>query len=182
MQIKKLFINNNTLFKGPLLIKNKVFIDERGYFKESWNQRKFNSIIGSNEVFVQDNHSLSYKGVLRGMHYQKAPMEQGKLLRCIKGKIFDVLIDIRKNSQTNMKWIGLELDSNNNEILWIPKGFAHGFLTLTDEAEVQYKTTEYWSKEHEETIKWNDPKIAINWPDIIKSPKVSVKDNSAKNL
>ena len=108
--------------------------------------KKFNAIIGSNEVFVQDNHSLSYKGVLRGMHYQRSPMEQGKLLRCIKGKIFDVLLDIRKDSQTNMKWIGLELDSNNNEQLWIPKGFAHGFLTLTDEAEVQYKTTEYWSK------------------------------------
>ena len=182
MKTKKLFINKNTLLKGPLLIKNTVFIDERGYFKESWNQKKFNEIIGSNEVFVQDNHSLSHKGVLRGMHYQKAPMEQGKLLRCIKGKIFDVLIDIRKDSQTNMKWIGLELNSENHEQLWIPKGFAHGFLTLTDEAEVQYKTTEYWSKEHEKTIKWNDPKIAINWPDIINSPKVSEKDNSVKEL
>ena len=181
MHIKKLFINKNTLLKGPLLIKNKVFIDERGYFKESWNQKKFNEIIGSNEVFVQDNHSLSYKGVLRGMHYQKAPMEQGKLLRCIKGKIFDVLVDIRKDSQTNMKWIGLELDSNNHEQLWVPKGFAHGFLTLSDEAEVQYKTTEYWSKEHEETIKWNDPQIAIKWP-LTKAPKLSEKDNNAKNL
>ncbi len=181
MHIKKLFINKNTLLKGPLLIKNKVFIDERGYFKESWNQKKFNEIIGSNEVFVQDNHSLSYKGVLRGMHYQKAPMEQGKLLRCIKGKIFDVLVDIRKDSQTNMKWIGLELDSYNHEQLWIPKGFAHGFLTLSDEAEVQYKTTEYWSKEHEETIKWNDPQIAIKWP-LTKAPKLSEKDNNAKNL
>ena len=130
---------------------------------------------------MQDNHSLSYKGVLRGMHYQRAPMEQGKLFRCIKGKIFDVLVDIRKDSQTNMKWIGLELDSNNHEILWVPKGFAHGFLTLTDEAEVQYKTTEYWSKEHEETIKWDDPKIAIKWP-VKKSPKLSKKDNIANNL
>ena len=181
MKIKKLFINKNTLLKGPLLIKNTVFFDERGYFKESWNQKKFNEIIGSNEVFVQDNHSLSYKGVLRGMHYQRAPMEQGKLLRCIKGKIFDVLVDIRKDSQTNMKWIGLEIDSNNHELLWVPKGFAHGFLTLSDEAEVQYKTTEYWSKEHEETIKWDDPQIAIKWP-ITKSPKVSEKDNKAKNL
>ena len=181
MKIKKLFINQNTLLKGPLLIKNKVFFDERGYFKESWNQKKFNEIIGSNEVFVQDNHSLSYKGVLRGMHYQRAPMEQGKLLRCIKGKIFDVLVDIRKDSQTNMKWIGLELDSNNHEQLWIPKGFAHGFLTLTDEAEVQYKTTEYWSKEHEETIKWDDPQIAIKWP-VTKPPKLSEKDNIAENL
>ena len=181
MKIKKLFINKNTLLKGPILIKNEVFIDERGYFKESWNQKKFNEIIGSNEVFVQDNHSLSYKGVLRGMHYQRAPMEQGKLLRCIKGKIFDVLVDIRKDSQTNMKWIGLELDSNNHEQLWVPKGFAHGFLTLTDEAEVQYKTTEYWSKDHEEIIKWDDPQIAIKWP-ITKSPKVSEKDNKVKNL
>ena len=181
MKIKKLFINKNTLLKGPLIIKNKVLIDERGYFKESWNQKKFNEIIGSNEVFVQDNHSLSYKGVLRGMHYQRAPMEQGKLLRCIKGKIFDVLVDIRKDSQTNMKWIGLELDSNNHEQLWVPKGFAHGFLTLTDEAEVQYKTTEYWSKDHEEIIKWDDPQISIKWP-ITKSPKVSEKDNKVKNL
>ena len=181
MKIKKLFINKNTLLKGPLIIKNKVLIDERGYFKESWNQKKFNEIIGSNEVFVQDNHSLSYKGVLRGLHYQRAPMEQGKLLRCIKGKIFDVIVDIRKDSQTNMKWVGLELDSKNNEQLWIPKGFAHGFLTLTDEAEVQYKTTEYWSKEHEEIIKWDDPQIAIKWP-FTKSLKLSEKDNTAKHL
>ncbi len=181
MKIKKLFINKNTLLKGPLLIKNTISVDERGYFKESWNQKKFNEIIESNEIFVQDNHSLSYKGVLRGMHYQRAPMGQGKLLRCIKGKIFDVIIDIRKDSQTNMKWIGLELDSNNHEQLWIPKGFAHGFLTLTDEAEVQYKTTEYWSKEHEETIKWDDPKIAIKWPKV-KLLKVSEKDNSAMYL
>jgi len=181
MKIQKLFVNKNTLLKGPLLIKNTISVDERGYFKESWNQKKFNEIIESNEIFVQDNHSKSYKGVLRGMHYQRAPMGQGKLLRCIKGKIFDVIIDIRKDSQTNMKWIGLELDSNNHEQLWIPKGFAHGFLTLTDEAEVQYKTTEYWSKEHEETIRWDDPKIAIKWPKV-KLLKISEKDNSAMYL
>ena len=130
---------------------------------------------------IKDNHSSSFKGVLRGLHYQLPSKAQEKLIRCTVGKIFDVLVDIRKDSQTNMKWIGLELDSNNHEHLWVPKGFAHGFLTLTDEAEVQYKTTEYWSKDHEETIKWDDPQIAIKWP-ITKSPKVSEKDNKVKNL
>ena len=117
--VKVNFDNINKLDKKNrelIIVHNQSYKDKRGYFKESWNQKKFNEIIGSNEVFVQDNHSLSYKGVLRGLHYQRAPMEQGKLLRCIKGKIFDVLVDIRKDSQTNMKWIGLELDSNNHEM------------------------------------------------------------------
>ncbi len=182
MNTEKLFINKETLFEGPLIIKNKVFYDKRGYFKESWNQKEFNQLIGSNIIFVQDNHSLSFRGVLRGMHYQKAPMSQGKLLRCIKGKIFDVIVDIRENSPTYMKWKGLELFENDHKQLWIPKGFAHGFLTLSNKAEVQYKTTEYWSKKHEETIKWDDPKISINWPIIEKFPSTSEKDNSAKNL
>jgi len=182
MHTEKLFINKDTFLEGPLLIKNKVYSDKRGFFKESWNQKKFNDLIGLNATFVQDNHSFSYKGVLRGMHYQSFPMEQGKLVRCTKGKIFDVVIDIRKDSPTKLKWVGLELNSENHEQLWIPTGFAHGFLTLTDQTEVQYKTTEYWSKEHEKTIKWDDPKIAINWPEIIDFPKVSEKDNSAKYL
>ena len=155
--------------------------EQRGFFKESWNEKYFNTIVGIDQNFVQDNHSFSIKGVIRGMHYQKEPMAQGKLIRCIRGEIYDVIVDIREKSQTFLKWKGIELNSKNNEQLWVPKGFAHGFLTLTDEAEVQYKTTEYWSKDHEEIIKWDDPQISIKWP-ITKSPKVSQKDNKVKNL
>ena len=150
--------------KGPFLITPQIFGDQRGFFYESWNKNIFDININSNVNFVQDNHSKSIKGVLRGLHYQTNPFPQGKLVRCISGSIFDVAIDLRKNSETFAMWIGVELSSENMKQLWIPEGFAHGFLTMSDFAEVLYKTTDYWSKDHEKSIKWDDKTLAINWP------------------
>ena len=180
MEVKKLFTASNIELHGALLLKNNIFLDKRGYFKESWNKKYFNKIIGVDQNFVQDNHSFSIKGVIRGMHYQKEPRAQGKLIRCIRGKIYDVIVDIREKYQTFLKWKGIELDSRNNEQLWVPKGFAHGFLTLSEESEVAYKTTDYWSKEYERTIRWNDPEINIKWPKMNSEYIVSDKDNAAK--
>ena len=147
-----------------ILIKPKVFQDERGFFLETYKKSDFEKA-GIKAEFVQDNHSKSVKGVLRGLHFQKKPFAQGKLVRCIKGKIFDVAVDIRKESPTFGKWVGYELSEENKHILWIPEGFAHGFLTLSDEAEVIYKVSggEY-SPEHDAGIIWNDPDIDIKWP------------------
>ena len=148
------------------IIEPEVFKDERGFFFESFNLKRFEKIIGSKVLFVQDNHSKSNYGVLRGLHYQLPPFEQGKLLRVISGEIFDVAIDIRKSSPNFGKWIGINISAVNKKQIWIPKGFAHGFLTLSEFAEVQYKTTDYWSKKHERIINWRDPSIDINWPDL----------------
>jgi len=147
-----------------ILIKPKVFQDERGFFLETYKKSDFEKA-GIKAEFVQDNHSKSVKGVLRGLHFQKKPFAQGKLVRCIRGKIFDVAVDIRKGSPTFGKWVGYELSEENRYILWIPEGFAHGFLTLSDEAEVIYKVSggEY-SPEHDAGIIWNDPDIDIKWP------------------
>ncbi len=147
-----------------ILIKPKVFQDERGFFLETYKKSDFEKA-GIKAEFVQDNHSKSVKGVLRGLHFQKKPFAQGKLVRCIRGKIFDVAVDIRKGSPTFGKWVGYELSEENKHILWIPEGFAHGFLTLSDEAEVIYKVSggEY-SPEHDAGIIWNDPDIDIKWP------------------
>ena len=147
-----------------ILIKPKVFQDERGFFLETYKKSDFEKV-GIKAEFVQDNHSKSVKGVLRGLHFQKKPFAQGKLVRCIRGKIFDVAVDIRKGSPTFGKWVGYELSEENRYILWIPEGFAHGFLTLSDEAEVIYKVSggEY-SPEHDAGIIWNDPDIDIKWP------------------
>ena len=182
MKTEELFTENNLVIKGPLLIKNNVFEDNRGFFKESWNQAKFDEIVGSKISFVQDNHSLSYKGVLRGMHFQISPKEQGKLVRCTRGEIYDVIVDIRKYSPTYLKWTGIILNQLNHKNLWIPEGFAHGFLTLSKEAEVQYKTTEYWSKENERCIRWDDPKIKIKWPMNSKFIIISDKDKISNFL
>ena len=149
---------------GPLLIKPKVFGDERGWFFESWNQKKFNSAIGENVIFSQDNHSRSVRGVLRGLHYQLDPEPQAKLVRASYGSIFDVAVDIRSESETFGKWVGAELTSSNHHQLWIPEGFAHAFLTLSEVAEVQYKARGFWNKACERAIRWNDPKINIEWP------------------
>ena len=143
---------------------------------ESWNQRKFNDAVGKDISFKQDNHSKSSKGVLRGLHFQCNPFAQGKLVRCIRGEIYDVAVDIRKESKTFLEWVGVLLNSQNHNQLWIPEGFAHGFLTLSDSAEVLYKTTEYWSKNHEKTVIWNDPKLSIDWLKKINDPKLSPKD------
>ena len=149
-----------------ILIKPDIFDDERGFFFEAFNQKKFNEAIGQEIIFVQDNHSKSKKGVLRGLHYQEEPFMQGKLVRVIQGEIFDVAVDIRKGSDTFGKWVSQVLSSKNKYQLWIPKGFAHGFISLTENAEVIYKTTNYYSPKHEKVIKFNDEKFKISWPKI----------------
>jgi len=164
-----------------LLIEPQVYNDERGNFFESFNQIKFEEIIGSNINFVQDNQSYSTKGVLRGLHYQSSPMEQAKLVNVTHGKVFDVAVDIRKNSQTYGQWVGKILSSENRRQLWIPEGFAHGFLTLTDSASLFYKVTNYYSKSCERGIFWNDSDINIHWPNVDK-PLLSSKDANAKFL
>ena len=166
-----------------ILIKPKVFGDKRGFFMETYKKSDFDKV-GIDTDFVQDNHSKSVKGVLRGLHYQKEPFAQGKLVRCIKGRIFDVAVDIRKGSPTFGKWVGYELSEENKLMLWIPKGFAHGFLTLSDEAEVIYKVSggEY-SPKHDAGIIWNDPDIGIEWPiENIKGILLSDKDKNLPRL
>lgn len=171
--------NKGDLLEGILLLKPKVYKDSRGLFLESWNSRDFKKTIQKEVEFVQDNHSSSLKGVLRGLHYQKSPFSQGKLIRCSHGKIFDVAVDIRKDSKTFSQWVGVILDSFNHYQLWIPRGFAHGFLTLSESAEVSYKTDQYWMQEFEESIRWDDPRISIEWPNINHEYILSDKDNKA---
>ena len=149
--------------QGPLLLTPRVFGDERGFFFESWNQQAFNAATGDT-AFVQDNHSRSSRGVLRGLHYQLPPHPQGKLVRCVLGEIFDVAVDIRRSSPTFGQWVGAVLSADNKQQLWVPAGFAHGFLTLSEQAEVLYKTTDFWSRECERAIRWDDPALAIAWP------------------
>ena len=159
------------------IIEPKVFGDDRGFFFESFSQRVFDEAIGRHVDFVQDNHSKSSKGVLRGLHYQLNPHAQGKLVRCIAGAVYDVAVDIRKSSPYFGKWIGVELSSENKRQLWIPEGFAHGFYTLEDNTEFVYKTTNFYSKECERSIVWNDPTLGINWPK--ENILLSEKDKSA---
>lgn len=160
------------------LCEPKVFGDERGFFFESFNQRMFEEAIGKKVQFVQDNHSRSVKNVLRGLHYQ-IQQPQGKLVRVVQGEVFDVAVDIRKSSPTFGKWVGAILSAENKHQLWVPEGFAHGFVTLSESAEFLYKTTDYWAPAFERSIRWNDPEIGINWP-IHSEPTVSAKD--AKGL
>ena len=147
-----------------LLIEPQVFGDDRGFFYESFNQNKFEAALGHKINFVQDNHSKSVKGVLRGLHYQLTPKVQGKLVRVIQGEVFDVAVDLRHSSPTFGKWVGEILSSDNKKQLWIPEGFAHGFLTLSDTAEFLYKTTNFYSKEHENSLLWSDKDLGITWP------------------
>jgi len=162
------------------LIKPRVFGDTRGFFFESFNQRRFNEIIGRKALFVQDNQSLSAKGVLRGLHYQiKQP--QGKLVRVIQGEVFDVAVDLRKASKTFGRWVGAYLSAESKEQLWIPEGFAHGFLVLSETAEFLYKTTDYYAPEHERCLLWSDPELNIDWP-LNGEPKLSAKDATAPGL
>jgi dTDP-4-dehydrorhamnose 3,5-epimerase len=163
-----------------LLIEPQVFGDDRGFFYESFNQNKFEVAIGHKINFVQDNHSKSVKGVLRGLHYQLTPKAQGKLVRVIQGEVFDVAVDLRQSSSTFGKWVCEILSGDNKKQLWIPEGFAHGFLTLSDTAEFLYKTTEFYSKDHEEAIQWNDKTIGIDWP--TKEVSLSSKDNAAPSF
>lgn len=158
-----------------LLIEPKVFGDDRGFFFESFNQEKFCSITGVDTDFVQDNHSRSEMGVLRGLHYQLPPKAQGKLVRVIAGEVFDVAIDIRHGSPTFGRWVGQRLSAENKLQMWIPAGLAHGFLVLSKSAEFLYKTTDYYAPELERSIRWNDPDIGIEWP-IAATPLLSAKD------
>jgi dTDP-4-dehydrorhamnose 3,5-epimerase len=163
-----------TAIADVLIIEPKVFGDARGFFFESFNQKAFNEATGTDHQFVQDNHSRSAKGVLRGLHYQiKRP--QGKLVRVVRGAVFDVAVDIRKSSPTFGQWVSIELSEENHKQLWIPAGFAHGFLVTSDSAEFLYKTTDYYMPAHERCIAWNDAAINIQWPSDV-SPQVSVKD------
>ena len=163
-----------TPLAGVLILEPKVYGDARGFFFESFNARRFAELTGINAPFVQDNHSRSAKGVLRGLHYQiKQP--QGKLIRVVVGEVFDVAVDIRRSSPTFGKWIGNKLSAENKRQVWIPVGFAHGFLVLSDSAECLYKTTDYWAPEHERCIRWDDPKLNIRWP-LDAKPQLSAKD------
>jgi dTDP-4-dehydrorhamnose 3,5-epimerase len=156
------------------LFEPRVFGDERGFFFESFNQRQFEKAIGRKAAFVQDNHSRSAKNVLRGLHYQ-IQQPQGKLVRVVDGEVFDVAVDIRKSSTTFGQWVGTVLSAENKRQLWVPEGFAHGFLVLSDYAEFLYKTTDYYAPAHERCIRWNDPNLAIGWP-ITGEPSLSGKD------
>jgi dTDP-4-dehydrorhamnose 3,5-epimerase len=169
MKAKRLAISDVILFEPS------VFNDARGCFFESFNQRLFEEAVGRHVIFVQDNHSVSRQGVLRGMHYQSAPHEQGKLVRVCSGSIFDVAVDIREGSPTFRKWVGEYLSAENRRQLWIPEGFAHGFLALTDQTEVLYKTTSYYDSASELGIRWNDTAIGIDWP-LNGEPVLSAKD------
>lgn len=170
----------STAIPDVLVIEPKVFGDERGFFFESFNQAKFESFIGRQVNFVQDNHSKSVKNVLRGLHYQ-IQQPQGKLVRVVQGEVFDVAVDIRKSSPTFGKWVGEVLSADNKKQLWVPEGFAHGFVVLSESAEFFYKTTDYYAPEYERSIVWNDSAIDIKWP-INGEPILSAKDQQAKTL
>ena len=178
MKVSNLGHNKNGFFDGPLLLEPTIFSDNRGVFSETWNFSLFNKIVGSEICFVQDNQSLSKKGVLRGMHFQKTPNDQGKLVRCVKGSVFDVIVDLRKSSKTFKLWGGINLSSHNSLQLWIPPGFAHGFLSLEENTLFEYKVTQYWSKESERTLDWKDEKIGIKWP--LSGIKVFLSDKDLK--
>lgn len=173
------FLFERLAISDIVLIKPKVFTDHRGFFLETYKYSDFFQN-GIKEHFVQDNHSKSVKGVLRGLHYQNNPKAQGKLVRCTKGRIWDVGVDIRKGSPTFGKWVGVELSEENFCMLYIPAGFAHGFCVLSDEAEVQYKCTEEYNAELDAGIRWDDPEINIKWP--IKEPLLSDKDSKLPYL
>ncbi len=160
------------------IIEPTVFEDERGYFYESFNHKKFEEAIGRKVTFVQDNHSKSVKGVLRGLHYQLPPHAQGKLVRVVQGEVFDVAVDIRKSSPTFGQWVAEVLSAENKKQLWVPEGFAHGFLTLSETAEFLYKTTHYYAAHAEKSIRWNDATLNIAWP-LIRHPNISDKDQKS---
>jgi dTDP-4-dehydrorhamnose 3,5-epimerase len=163
-----------------IIIEPRVFVDERGWFQETYRESQFEQF-GIKRRFCQDNHSRSTtRGVIRGLHYQLNPAAQGKLVRCTAGSIFDVGVDIRKGSPTFGKWVGVTLSADNFHMLWVPEGFAHAFCTLTDVAEVLYKTTSEYSSAHERCIRWNDPALGIEWP--VSNPELSPKDASAPSL
>src|SRR4051812_23775905 len=173
-------MNATSLLPGVLLIEPKVFGDARGFFYESWNQRDFDAAVGRPVRFVQDNHSASMRNVLRGLHYQVG-RPQGKLVRVVAGEVFDVAVDLRRSSATFGKAVGVRLSADNHRMLWVPEGFAHGFLVLSERAEFLYKATDYYSPEHERSLLWNDPALSIDWP-LAGEPQLKPKDASATPL
>lgn len=195
MQVEQLVsTRSGGLVQGPLLLKPRVFGDDRGFFFESWNQRAFVAALvegGCSEAdakqveFRQDNHSRSSRGVLRGLHYQLDPEPQGKLVRCTYGAIFDVAVDLRRSSDTFGHWVAAELTAENHQQLWVPVGFGHGFLTLSDQAEVLYKASGFWNRDCERSLRWDDPQLAIDWPlesAGVKQPLLAQKDAAAPSL
>ena len=169
-----------TELPGVLILEPRVFGDDRGFFYESFNARTFNEATGLNREFVQDNHSRSQRGVLRGLHYQ-LQQPQGKLVRVVVGEVFDVSVDLRRSSPTFGRWIGVHLSAENKRQLWLPEGFAHGFLVLSEYAEFLYKTTDYYAPAHERCIRWDDPRLAIDWP-LDSAPQLSAKDRVGLSL
>jgi dTDP-4-dehydrorhamnose 3,5-epimerase len=169
-----------TALPEVLILEPKVFGDERGFFFESFNQRDFAQAIGLNVQFVQDNHSRSAKGVLRGLHYQ-IQHPQGKLVRVTQGEVFDVAVDLRRASTNFGKWVGVTLSAENHRQLWVPPGFAHGFVVTSETAEFLYKTTDYWYPEHERSLLWNDTTVGVHWP-LLGLPQLAAKDAAAKCL
>ena len=183
MIVETIKSSKNSFIDGPLCLIPRKFSDHRGYFYESWNKNNFNKIIGREINFVQDNHSKSFYGVLRGLHFQKKPYGQAKLIRVINGKILDVIVDIRNNSSTFKEWATIEISKENRKQLWIPEGFAHGFLTITKEAELHYKTNNFWNKESERTILWNDRDLNIDWQlKNLNLQKPIISDKDSKGL
>ena len=175
--------------QGPLLLTPRVFGDARGFFFESWNQRQWAELLAGHGqepvALVQDNHSRSRRGVLRGLHYQLPPQPQGKLVRCVAGEIFDVAVDLRRSSPSFGQWVGARLSAGNHQQMWVPVGFAHGFLTLSEQAEVLYKTTDFWSQPCERAIRWDDPDLAVSWPEeglAAGQPLLAEKDARATSL
>ncbi|RMX04172.1 dTDP-4-dehydrorhamnose 3,5-epimerase [Corticibacter populi] len=164
-----------TAIPDVLILEPKVFGDARGFFFESFNQKLFDAAVGRHVDFVQDNHSRSRRGVLRGLHYQ-IRQPQGKLVRVARGSVFDVAVDLRRASPTFGQWVGVELSEDNQRQLWLPEGFAHGFLVTSDSADFLYKTTDYYTPEHERCIRWDDPALGIQWPALEADPLVSAKD------
>ena len=183
MQFEQLKSSQGATIEGPLLISPQAFGDERGWFFESWNQRRLDEAVGEAVVFSQDNHSRSVQGVLRGLHYQLAPEPQAKLVRASIGHIFDVAVDIRQSSATFGQWVGAHISAENKQQLWIPEGFAHGFLTLSAVAEVQYKARGFWNKTCERAIRWDDASMDIRWPlDQLSGAEVSLSGKDAEAL
>ena len=171
-----------TALPGVLLLEPKLFADERGYFMESFNQRAFDATVGEPVTFVQDNHSRSDRGVLRGLHYQLPPHAQGKLVRVVRGSAFDVVVDLRRASPTFGQWYGVTLDALSHQQLWIPPGFAHGFLALEDDTHFLYKTTDFYARDCERAIAWNDATLSIAWPDAGSAPRLAEKDAAAPSF
>jgi dTDP-4-dehydrorhamnose 3,5-epimerase len=171
-----------TALPGVLLLEPKVFGDARGFFLESYNRRTFAEATGVDVEFVQDNHSRSAKGVLRGMHLQTAPHAQGKLVRVAAGRVFDVVADVRRASPTFGRWVGIELDAESNRQLWIPAGYAHGFLVLSESADFLYKTTTYYAPAHELSVRWDDPRLGIAWPALGMDFSLAARDRDAALL